>query len=364
MISKKLIPWFLNNRRSFPWREDLTPYHVWISEIMLQQTRAEVVVPYFNRWFETFPSIQELANGSIEEVIKLWEGLGYYSRARNIHKTAQMVCEKYGSELPEDRATLESLPGIGPYTAGAILSFAYGQKQVALDGNVMRVISRLFLIEENISLPKVQKKLEKLAYQLLPDHNPHYTMEGLIELGALICKKSPLCFSCPLKTECLANIEGKSSLLPIKNQPKKTKKIDQLLFCIQYENQILITKREEKGVMRGLWEFPYQSLLQKPPQKGKKRTSFSQALVRQIFGEEISNLLLLEGEITEQFHSFTHYRATLYPLIYQVPSSFYSTYYKWVTIKEATNLPFSSGHKKILYAIIQRNREMLKKTTN
>ena len=196
-IAEIVQHWFLQSQRSFPWREDRSPYSVWISEVMLQQTQARVVIDYYQRWMKKFPDIEHLARAPLEEVIKQWEGLGYYVRARNLHKAAQYLVEHHQGIFPSSRELLEKIPGIGPYTVGAILSFAFHQKAAAVDGNVIRVLTRLFAMQEEVQTQSSKKWLWKCAENLLPEKEPWILVEGLIELGATVCTLKPKCSQCP-----------------------------------------------------------------------------------------------------------------------------------------------------------------------
>ncbi len=218
MIS--LVGWFNDNHRSFPWREERTPYKVWISEVMLQQTRASVVVPYFIKWMQQFPDVLSLANASLEEVIKAWEGLGYYKRARNLHKGARQIAENFNGNLPDSREALDTISGLGPYTISAILSFGFHKRAAPVDGNVARVMSRYLAIEENICRSKVRKEIEEKTAALLDEEAPWVTAEALIELGATVCTPNPFCEACPLQADCLGLKKGIARTLPIKNGEK------------------------------------------------------------------------------------------------------------------------------------------------
>ena len=199
-FQEDLLLWYEQNKRDLPWREDQNPYKVWVSEIMLQQTRVDTVIPYFNQFMKKFPTIYDLAKADSQEVLKAWEGLGYYSRARNLHDSAREVVASYAGDVPADRHSLESLKGIGPYTSGAILSIAFDQAEHAVDGNVMRVLSRILKIEENISEYRVRKKFTEYAQALLSKVNPSSFNQGIMELGALICvPKEPRCSLCPVQ---------------------------------------------------------------------------------------------------------------------------------------------------------------------
>ncbi|WP_303001737.1 A/G-specific adenine glycosylase [uncultured Dialister sp.] len=255
---EKLLTWFDGHKRDLPWREDKprNPYHVWISEIMLQQTRTEAVKPYFNSWMERFPTIHDLAEAEEAEVLHQWQGLGYYSRARNIHKAAREMEETYGSRLPDDKAAILALPGIGSYTAGAILSMAYGKKEGAIDGNVLRVYARLYQVEEDILKSRGRKEIESLVEATLPDRAGDFN-EALMDLGADVCiPKNPRCSLCPLAGECVAFRNGKEKDLPRRSAKKPPKEEAAACgLCIR-EGRVLLHKRPSKGMLASMWEFP------------------------------------------------------------------------------------------------------------
>lgn len=199
---KALVEWFNKQKRPLPWRKNPSPYAVWVSEVMLQQTQVAVVIPYFQRWMERFPTIQALAESSIEDAIKQWEGLGYYARAKNLHAGAKQVVANFDGELPSKVEALSRIKGLGPYTVGAIRAFAFHERSAAVDGNVLRFLTRYFAIEEDIAKIGTQKKITALAESLLPEKEPWVFAEALIEFGATVCKKAPLCFECPLNKSC------------------------------------------------------------------------------------------------------------------------------------------------------------------
>lgn len=255
---KTLLSWFDRNGRELPWREDKprNPYHVWISEIMLQQTRTEAVKPYLNSWMERFPTIHDLARAEESEVLHQWQGLGYYSRARNIHKAAREIEEKYGGTLPDRKEAVLSLPGIGNYTAGAILSMAYGKKEGAVDGNVLRVYARLYEVEEDILKSSGRKEIEKLVESTLPERAGDFN-EALMDLGAEICiPRNPRCESCPLSSECRALLHGREKELPIRSAKKAPKEEQAACGVWIREGRVLLHKRPSKGMLASMWEFP------------------------------------------------------------------------------------------------------------
>ena len=253
-----LLSWFDTNKRELPWREDKprNPYHVWISEIMLQQTRTEAVKPYFNSWMERFPDIRRLAEAEESEVLHQWQGLGYYSRARNIHRAAREMVEAYGGTLPEDKEEIRSLPGIGEYTAGAILSMAYGKREAAIDGNVLRVYARLYEVEEDILKSEGRKIIARLVEETLPLRAGDFN-EALMDLGAEICiPKNPRCGECPLAAECRSFHDGKEKELPLRTRKKAQKEEEAACGIIIRDGKVLLHKRPDKGMLASMWEFP------------------------------------------------------------------------------------------------------------
>ncbi len=255
-IPAPLLSWYKQNKRDLEWRKNPTPYRVWVSEIMLQQTRVEAVKEYYARFMAALPTVEDLAFCEEEKLLKLWEGLGYYSRARNLQKAAKQIVANYGGEFPKTKAELQALSGIGSYTAGAIASIAFNQPTAAVDGNVFRVASRL---EENgwvISDPKYRKYLEEELEKVYPKGECSAFTQSLFELGALICKpQSPNCENCPLKELCKAYEKGTQALYPVLPQ-KREKRVEEVyVFLIQTPSGFCIRRREE-GVLKGMNEFP------------------------------------------------------------------------------------------------------------
>ena len=254
-----LLLWYEKNRRILPWREDPTPYHVWISEIMLQQTRVEAVKGYYARFLESLPDIAALAAADEDTYLKLWEGLGYYSRVRNLHKAAVVLMEDYGGQMPASAADLRKLPGIGPYTAAAISSIAFGESVPAIDGNLLRVFARLTCYEDSILTPQARKDAEAYFGPLITLANdPGAFNQALMDLGATIClpNAAPLCNKCPLAAFCRAHAEGRETELP--NRPAKAKRTieDMTVFLIRFKGGILLRKRPDTGLLASLYEFP------------------------------------------------------------------------------------------------------------
>ncbi|GGK03561.1 adenine DNA glycosylase [Lentibacillus kapialis] len=253
-----LIDWYQANKRDLPWRQDQNPYRIWVSEIMLQQTQVDTVIPYFQQFMFKYPTLRDLAYADEQDVLKTWEGLGYYSRVRNLQNAVREVEASYGGEVPDDPKQLEKLKGIGPYTKGAILSIAFDQPEPAVDGNVMRVLSRVLKIEDDITQPRVKKQFEQYARELMSYDDPSSFNQGIMELGALICTpKEPMCMFCPVQEHCRAFQEGVEQELPVKSKAKKQKKIPYTVLLIRNErDEYLIEKRPEEGLLANLWQFP------------------------------------------------------------------------------------------------------------
>ena len=259
-MDELLLSWYMQNRRPLPWRENRDPYRIWVSEIMLQQTRAETVKPYFLRFMEVLPTVQALAEAEEAVLLKLWEGLGYYSRVRNLQKAARIVMTEYGGRVPTDFDTLLSLPGVGRYTAGAIASMAYDVPVPAVDGNVLRVMARLMGYEENVLLPAAKTYVEQTVEKLVPARAGDFN-QALIELGATVClpAREARCASCPLALLCEAFRRGEDTVarLPVRVK-NTTRRIEQrtVLILIDEQGRIAVRKRPDKGLLAGLYEFP------------------------------------------------------------------------------------------------------------
>ena len=253
----KLLSWYQENKRMLPWRIDQNPYHVWISEIMLQQTRIEAVKKYYERFMTRIPDIKTLASIDEDELLKLWEGLGYYSRARNLKKAAQLIMEKYDGIFPNTYNEIITLPGIGEYTASAIASICFEEKTSCVDGNVMRVISRICHDKRNIDDAKTKKEFKQELEQIMPKQSGDFN-EGLMELGETICIPNgiPLCEKCPFQESCLSNQNQDYMNYPIRKDKKDKKELEYTIYILKYKNDYAIQQRKEKGILQNLWQFP------------------------------------------------------------------------------------------------------------
>ncbi len=257
-IGEPLLAWYDAGRRILPWREEPLPYHVWLSEIMLQQTRVEAVKPYYDRFLRELPDISSLAAVEEEKLLKLWEGLGYYNRARNLKKAAQILVSEYGGEMPDDYGRIAALPGIGSYTAGAVSSIAFGRAYPAVDGNVLRILSRLRADERDILNAKVKKSVEEELSDVIPKERPGDFNQALMELGAMVClpNGAPKCEICPWSALCRARAEGRTSEFPRKAKKKPRQVEERTVLVIQSAERVALKKRPEKGLLAGMYEFP------------------------------------------------------------------------------------------------------------
>ena len=252
-----LLNWYQQNKRDLPWRKDQNPYHVWISEIMLQQTRIEAVIGYYDRFIKRLPSIQDLAQINDDELLKLWEGLGYYTRARNLKKAAIMIMEEYDGIFPNTFEQIMSLPGIGEYTASAIGSICFSLKEVTIDGNVLRVYMRLQNCYDNVDDLKIRRKVRNELQKIMPEEAGDFN-QALMELGETICLPNgiPKCSECPLKNFCKSYQNDTYLELPIKNKKKDKKEEKYTILLFYYKSQFVLEKRKESGVLQNLWQFP------------------------------------------------------------------------------------------------------------
>lgn len=347
-IQNALLTWFAQYKRHLPWRrEPRDPYHVWLAEIMLQQTQVATVIPYFERWLTHFPSLAHLAQASQDDVLKQWEGLGYYSRARNLHKAAQMVQNEQAGQIPTTVAGLLALPGIGRYTAGAIASLAFGQDAAILDGNVKRVVSRLY------ALPTASDdELWQHSESLLPAGHAGEFNEALMDLGATICTpRAPSCTDCPLTLHCSAYTKGVPEAYPA---PKAKKVIPHknlvTLLCRNQNTQFLMRQRPHQGLLGGLWEFPSEEIfdLPQPPRLPSEAPILALAagLMGQLVSTNASASLRYIGLVK---HAFTHFRITRHVVFADhVKPTRYSENYRWVSTEDITKLALTKSDLRIL----------------
>lgn len=313
-----LIPWYEAHKRELPWRQDREPYHVWLSEIMLQQTRVEAVKEYYRRFVTALPTIPDLAEAPEEQILKLWEGLGYYNRVRNLQKAAQTICADYAGVFPSEYAQIRSLSGIGDYTAGAIASICFDAPTPAVDGNVLRVYSRLLADDANIDLQTTKKRITRKLQETYPQKNPGIATQALMELGATVCvpNGAPRCDVCPVAEICQARKQDTWRNLPVRSEKKKRKIVDKTVFILLTEDTVALHKRSTSGLLAGMWEFPnVDAKLDK------------QAAVTQVTGWQAEPLDLLMQ--TSYTHIFSH--VEWHMTAYYIRCRKTNKKWKWVT---------------------------------
>jgi len=350
-FSRYLLEWYEANHRDLPWRGECDSYKVWVSEIMLQQTRIETVIPYYQRWIQRFPDLPSLAQADEQCVLRAWEGLGYYSRARNLHKAARLVMQNHQGKLPADVRLLQQLPGIGRYTAGAIASMAFGIDAAALDGNIKRVLARVFHVTLPIDSPQGLKVLWQLAAEHLPpgragDHN-----QALMDLGATLCTpRKPACARCPLESVCQAARLGLQDELPIKKAAAAVPQIEVTAAVIFQNGKVLITRRPSKGLLGGLWEFP----------GGKREDGESLAACLQ---RELREELAIETSVGEALgeykHAYTHFRVRLFAFHCTItqgePQLLHASELQWAAPQDLVNFPMGKIDRQIARRLTDLN---------
>ena len=343
-IRRALLKWFREDARDLPWRKTKDPYFIWLSEIILQQTRVDQGLPYYLRFTRAFPTVRDLADAPEEAVLKLWEGLGYYTRARNLHKAAKLVVNEYGGELPKKAEMLQFLPGIGRYTAGAISSIAFGERAPIVDGNVKRVLARIYDMNACIDTPEVEKELWALAESLVPPGNPGDFNQSMMELGARICTpKKPDCASCPVQKQCQGYAAGVQESLPVRKAKKAVPHKEIVVAVIKVDGNYLLGRRPSEGFLGGLWEFPGGKL--------EKGETHQQALVREC-KEELGVDVKVGGMIATVKHAYTHFKVTLnvYSCVIMKgkPEAKTHSELRWVPYGEFKDYAFPKGNHKFM----------------
>lgn len=324
-----------------PWRDHPDPYAVWVSEIMLQQTRVEAVIPYFEKWMKLFPDIPTLAAASEREVLNAWEGLGYYGRARNLHKAAKIVASNFNGQLPRDLTELRTLPGIGRYTVGAIASIAFRMDEPTLDGNLRRVFSRLYDVTEFADSPIGEKILWDLAAQNLPKGKAGDYNQALMDLGATIClPKNPRCLLCPLMTACKARENGSQELRPVLKAKKQVPQYIQAAAVIVERGRVLLSQRPADGLLGGMWEFPNARVAQNPAIEMVKAL------------RSASGIQIKRGEaLGIVSHAYSHFKVVVHPFWSEAVSIPKNKKLKWVKVSELNEYPMGKVDRQIAQKI-------------
>ena len=344
---RRLLIWFDLHQRRLPWRDDSQPYHVWLSEVMLQQTQVDTVVPYFERFVQAFPDIATLAAADQQAVLKLWEGLGYYSRARNLHRTARILVSQHGGELPQDAEALSRLPGFGPYTTAAVGSIAFGHPLPVVDGNVLRVFCRFWGIDTDIRQPRVRKELQARLTPFIAAADPAAFNQAIMEVGALVCRpRTPRCDACPLQLDCRAFRAGRTAELPIKGTRKPLPHHQVAVGVVWKDGAFLLARRRQDQMLGGLWVFPGSRL--KPDEKPGQR-------LRRVIQAQTGLCVQIGHPYCRVEHGYTHFRITL--TAYRCkwrggePRALASDEVRWVSLREVGAYPLPKANHKVLGAV-------------
>jgi len=345
-FSEKLLKWYHNERShiAVPGRGDDDPYAIWIAEIMLQQTQVSTVWPYYRRWMAQYPTIEKLAKADLDEVLKSWEGLGYYSRARNLHRAATTILKNFDGKLPDSVEKLTQIPGIGEYTAAAIASMAFNQVIPLVDGNVLRVMTRVWNINSDIARTATKKEIHSRLVQIIPIQEPGAFNQAIMDLGRVICTpRNPLCSECPINETCRAFKKGNVELLPVKTRSRQIPHYDIVIGLIRKNNRVLIQKRPAEGLLGGLWEFPGGKI--------EPGESAEAALLREIV-EETGMIVTLNEKIGVVDHAYTHFKITLSAWWCDWKSGkaqhFAATENRWITMDTINSYALPKANLKIL----------------
>jgi A/G-specific adenine glycosylase len=345
-FARALAAWYGRGHRDLPWRRTADPYRIWVSEIMLQQTRVETVIPYYQRFVTRFGDAAALAAADLDEVLKLWEGLGYYARARNLHRAAGLVVSDHGGQVPRDLAAVNALPGVGRSTAGSILCFAHGQRHPVLDGNVKRVLLRLYAVAADKTRPPVERWLWRAAETLVADApDPADHNQALMELGATVCNAgSPTCGDCPVRRWCEARRQGTQHQIPLPRPKRTTPHYTIAVGVIRNEEgDVLVQKRPANGLLGGLWEFP--------GGKREGREKLTETVRREI-AEELDIDVAVGAKITTLGHAYTHFRITLHAYhcthLSGTPRPRAADAWQWLPVSRLPDLAFPRANQRIL----------------
>lgn len=348
-LARLLLAWYDREQRSLPWRETTDPYRIWVSEIMLQQTRVDTVIPYYHRFLDAFPTVRDLAAAPLQEVLKVWENLGYYARARNLHAAAGMVVEKFCGRMPDTQEGLKALPGVGDYAAGAILSIAYGHAVPAVDGNVRRILARLFALDEPIDQSRAQRRLHQTAAILVPQHRPGDFNQALMDLGATICRaKAFACPCCPLGSLCLAQARGLQDVTPQTTTRLPVPRRQEAVAVIRNrDGRFLVLQRPAKGLLGSLWKFPGGFI---------RESDNREAQLQQIMEKELGMKVRVGAFLTTVEHAYTHFRTTLHAydsrLIRERSSPVTGGDRRWVSPAELLALPLAKVDRMIARRVL------------
>jgi len=343
-IQKGLLQWYKENKRDLPWRKTTDPYAIWVSEIMLQQTQVATVIPYYQNFLKTFPTVCILAKAKLSKVLKVWEGLGYYSRARNLHRASKIIMKRFQGKVPDNLKDLLSLPGIGRYTAGAIFSIAFNKEAPILDGNAKRVLSRLFAVSGDPGERKTEQLLWQLSESLIPKGHANSFNQALMDLGAMLCTaKDPQCPRCPLHRLCKGRASGEPERFPLKSNKKKIPHIEAIAAVITRDRNVLLHRRPPKGLLGGLWEYPNWRIEGKPRMRVRLR-------LRNTIKKEMKMDVEVKELIGVFNQTYSHFKLTLH--VYDCFATGKNKKGRWVAVGDLHLLPMSKIDRRISESIL------------
>ena len=355
-LRKLLTAWYLANRRDLPWRQTTNPYHIWVSEVMLQQTQVNTVLPYYRRFLKRFPSLERLARADLQDVLKIWEGLGYYARARNLHRAAGVISNHHQGIMPDGWEGFRKLPGVGDYIAAAVLSIAFEKPYAVVDGNVKRVLARLLLVEAPVNKSTSIKIFKEAAGRLLSPQDPGTFNQAIMELGALVCKpQQPLCSTCPIQRLCLAHETRQVDEYPKKLKKSPTPQFNIAVGVVFKNSSVLITRRKPEGLLGGLWEFPGGKIL--------NHEKAQDACIREI-KEETNLSVAVDSHLDRIKHAYTHFKIIM--------DVFCCSYlrgsvklngpvdYRWIKLEKLHEYPFPKANHKFFPALKQFGANLAK----
>lgn len=347
IIREKLLAWYGAHRRPLPWRETSDPYAIWVSEVMLQQTQVATATPYYHRFMARFPSVHHLAGADLQDVLKLWEGLGYYSRARNLHRAAMTVAADYNGQVPDDPLAFRSLPGVGDYIAAAVLSIAFGRVLPVVDGNVKRVLARLLELKIPVNRSGSHKHFQAPAMELICPRQPADFNQALMELGALVCRPNhPDCANCPLSDDCRSYRHGTTATLPRREPSVKTPLRHVAIAVVRKNGRLLVVQRPTDGFLGGLWEFP--AVPADPGEGGRQH--FEEAMAA-----EIGLRITVERRLARIRHAYTHFRLSgdvyLCRHVFGRVQLKSAQRHRWVTLRSLSRLPLHKANHKFMQAL-------------
>ncbi|RMH68571.1 MAG: A/G-specific adenine glycosylase [Gemmatimonadetes bacterium] len=343
-----LHQWYAHEQRQLPWRETTDPYKIWVSEVMLQQTQVATILRYYPSFLERFPTVEALAQADLTDLLKQWEGMGYYARARNLHKAAKIVVTQYGGHVPADYATFRTLPGVGDYIAAAVQSIAFNQPYAVVDGNVKRVLARLLTLEALANDSQHKVHFQREADRLLDPHRPGNHNQALMELGALVCRpQTPQCLICPVRAHCAAAQSARQMEFPKRKPLRRTPTYHIAVGVVQKADKILITQRKPDGLLGGLWEFP----------GGKvKKGETAEAACRREIQEETELIVDVQHHLATVKHAYSHFRIKLDVFLCTYRSGEVTLHspvdFRWVTLDQITDFPFPTANRKFIPQLV------------